>query len=135
MSALQDFLDDHSIDEMFEEVTVSQRFKDKDGNLLKFKITNIPMEEYKIIQKECTKISKKGADFDSAKFNEKIVIKGTKDPNFKDAESIKKKECINPEQYLNKVLRAGEISKLAEKILILCGFETELDELVEEAKN
>ena len=136
MSALQDFLDENSIDELIEEVTVSERFKDKEGNLLKFTIKNIPMDEYKIIQKECTKISKKGADFDSAKFKEQIVIKGTVNPNFKDAESIKKAGCgVSPELYLNKKLKAGEIARLSEKILVLCGFDTGMEELVEEAKN
>ena len=134
MSALQDFLNENSIDET-EEVVISERFKDKDGNYLKFEITNISMSEYKNINKECTKISKKGVDFDSGKFNEKIVIKGTVNPNFKDAESIKKKGCLTPEQYLNKVLKAGEISNLAGKIMILCGFNQDMEDLVEEAKN
>jgi hypothetical protein len=135
MSKLQDFLNDSSIEEMVEEVVVSERFKDKDGNYLKFKIANIPMDEYKGIQKLCTKTSKKGTEFDSVAFSEKIVIKGTLDPNFKDAESIKKKGCITPEAYLKKVLKTGEIIKLSEKILVLSGFEDNIEELIEEAKN
>ena len=136
MSQLQDFLNNNSIEEMIEEVPISERFKDKQGNYLKFKIANIPMDEYKDIQKACTKISKKGmAEFDSVSFSEKIVIKGTLDPNFKDAESIKSKGCNTPEQYLKKVLKTGEIIKLSERILILSGFDNSLEELIEEAKN
>jgi len=36
MSTLQEFLNAHPIDGLTDEVVVSPRFKDKDGNILKF---------------------------------------------------------------------------------------------------
>ncbi|KNY26322.1 phage tail assembly chaperone [Pseudobacteroides cellulosolvens] len=136
MSKLQAFLNKNIIEEVTEEVIISNRFRDEDtGEILKFKIRPVPLSEYKTIQKACTKITKNGAEFDNVTFAEKIVIEGTVDPNFKDAESIKAVGATLPIQYLYKVLRSGEVISLSEKILILSGFGENLEELVEEAKN
>lgn len=134
MSKLQDFLNKNVISDQTEEVIISDRFQDEKGELLKFKIKSIPMGEYKAFQKSCTKMSKNGAEFDAIGFNEKMVIAGVVDPNFKEAESIKSLGCTTPEQYLNKVLLPGEVLTLANKIFELSGFK-DFSELVEEAKN
>lgn len=139
MSSLQEFLNANPIDNLTAEVVVSERFKDNDGNILKFKIRAMTNEEFEEIRKAATSVSfkkgKRAVSFDTKHFNELVVINHTIDPNFKDAESIKKLGCISPEQYLNKVLLAGEIVELSQQIQLLSGFEVELDELVEEAKN
>lgn len=64
-----------------------------------------------------------------------IVINHTVEPNFKDAESIKKMGVMTPEDYLHKVLLPGEIDDLALKIQELSGFNKDFEELVDEAKN
>lgn len=139
MSSLQDFLNVNPVDNVTDDVVISDRFKDKDGNILKFKIKAMTNDEFEDIRKAAASIStKKGKrtiNFDTKRFNELVVINNTLDPNFKDAESIKKLGCITPEQYLNKVLLAGEIVELSQQIQTLSGFELEMDELVEEAKN
>jgi hypothetical protein len=107
--------------------------------MLKFKIKAMTNDEFEEIRKAAASIStkkgKRSISFDTKRFNELVVINNTIDPNFKDAESIKKLGCITPEQYLNKVLLAGEIVELSQQIQTLSGFELEIDELVEEAKN
>ncbi len=139
MSSLQDFLNVNPVDNVTDDVIISDRFKDKDGNVMKFKIKAMTNDEFEEIRKAAASIStKKGKrtiNFDTKRFNELVVINNTLDPNFKDAESIKKLGCITPEQYLNKVLLAGEIVELSQQIQTLSGFELEMDELVEEAKN
>lgn len=136
MSKLMNFLIENSVEELTEEVPVGERFKDNEGNLLKFKIKAVPSDEFATLQKQCTVTRKKGkVEFDSKKFNEQIAINYTIDPNFRDAEAIKKLGVLTPEQLLNKTLLAGELTALVEAISKLSGFDQDIDELREEAKN
>lgn len=135
MSKLTDFLLNNTVENLTEEVIVSDRFK-VDGEILKFKIKAVNPEEFSDLQKQCTKIGKKGKmNFDSKMFNEQLIINYTVDPNFKEAEVIKKAGCMTPEQLVNKVLLAGEVATLVEEISALSGFDKDLEELREEAKN
>lgn len=136
MSKLMNFLIENSVEELTEEVPVGERFKDNEGNLLKFKIKAVPSDEFATLQKQCTVTRKKGkVEFDSKRFNEQIAINYTIDPNFRDAEAIKKLGVLTPEQFLNKTLLAGELTALVEAISKLSGFDQDIDELREEAKN
>jgi hypothetical protein len=136
MSKLMDFLIENEVDNLTDEVVISERFKDKEDNLLKFKIKAVPPEDFSKLQKECTITKKKGkVEFDSKRFNEQIAINYTVDPDFRNAEAIKKVGCLYPEQFLNKVLLAGELNTLVEEISNLSGFGQDLDELREQAKN
>lgn len=135
MSKLTDFLLNNTVENLTENVIVSDRFK-VDGEILKFKIKAVNPEEFSDLQKQCTKIGKKGKmNFDSKMFNEQLIINYTVDPNFKDAEVVKKAGCMTPEQLVNKVLLAGEVATLVEEISALSGFDKDLEELREEAKN
>ncbi|MDU7067850.1 MAG: phage portal protein [Clostridium perfringens] len=135
MSKLMDFLINNTIENLTEEVVISDRFK-VDGEILKFKIKAVTPDEFSDLQKQCTKIGKKGKmNFDSKMFNEQLIVNYTVEPNFKDAESIKRAGCITPEQLLNKTLLAGEVATLVEQISTLSGFDKDLEELREEAKN
>lgn len=135
MSKLMDFLVSNPTENLTEEIIVSDRFKDGE-EILKFKIKAVSPEDFSDLQKQCTKVGKKGkVNFDSKMFNEQLVINYTVDPNFRDAESIKKAGCMTPEQLLNKVLLAGEVATLVEEISALSGFDRDLESLREEAKN
>ncbi|GIP59689.1 XkdN-like protein [Paenibacillus sp. FSL W8-0186] len=134
--SLQDFLNANPIDGLTEEVTVSKRFKDAEGNLLKFKIKAMTGPDFEELRKRSTTILKKGkVEFNAQQFNTTSVINNTLVPDFKDAESISKLGCTTPEQYVNKVLLPGEIATLAEHIQRLSGFDVGMEDLVEEAKN
>lgn len=135
MSKLTDFLLNNTVENLTEEVIVSDRFK-VDGEILKFKIKAVNPDEFSDLQKQCTKVGKKGkVNFDSKMFNEQLIINYTVDPNFKEAEVVKKAGCMTPEQLVNKVLLAGEVATLVEEISALSGFDKDLEELREEAKN
>lgn len=137
MSTLQDFLNSNPIDDLTHDVPISDRFKDKNGKLLKFKIKVMDSDQYEEYRKKALTINvkQKKADLNLQKLNSLMVINHTIEPNFKDAESIKKVGCATPEQYLNKVLLPGEIQDLASEIQTLSGFNKDIGELVEEAKN
>ena len=137
MSELQDYLNSMSSD-ITDDVAVSERFVDKKGNLLKFKIKSMSYDDYESARIQATIMPKRKNEqirFDSKIFNDKIIINNVIDPNFKDAESIKKKGCATPEQYLHETLLHGEINELANKISALSGFDKDFDEEINEAKN
>jgi hypothetical protein len=136
MTALTDFLLANPVDTLTEEVVVSKRIKDEEGNLLKFKVKPMLNEEYLEYQNQCT-VPKKGGkiDFNAKKFNQLVILNHTVEPNFRDAELIQKAGVRTPEQLLNKMLLAGEIQVLSEQIRVISGFEDSLDELVDEVKN
>lgn len=133
---LQEFLNANPVDNLTAEVPVSKRFTDKDGNLMLFKIKPMTEREHNELSRKCTTIKSRGkTEFDTRKFNSSMVIDNTVYPDFKDAESIKALGVSTPEQYLGKVLLSGEIAKLVEEIMKLSGFDTSMEELVDEAKN
>lgn len=137
MSTLQEFLVTHTADNVTDEVAISPRFKDNDGTLLKFKIRALTGEEHSRFNDLCTKIDRKtkSVNFDSRRFKEMIVINGCIDPNFKDAASISRTGCVTPEQFVHKVLLAGDLDTLSNEIMSLSGFDADMDALQDEAKN
>lgn len=139
MTTLQEFLNANPVDGLTDEVVVSHRFKGPDGALLKFKIRVMADKEFEAYRKQSMSIKpgkKKGqVEMDMSRFNALIVINHTMNPNFKDAASITALGCTTPEEYLSKVLLPGEIVQLAQEIQRLSGFDRDMDELVDDAKN
>jgi hypothetical protein len=136
MSTLQDFLNSNPVDNVTGEVAISDRFKDADGNLLKFTIRAMKGSTFEDIRKKSTNIRKGGkVELDAQKFNETIVIDHTVMPDFKDAASIQKLGCITPSDYLNRVLLPGEVAELSEQIQLLSGFGRSMEDMIETAKN
>ena len=75
MSKLMNFLIENSVEELTEEVPVGERFKDNEGNLLKFKIKAVPSDEFATLQKQCTVTRKKGkVEFDSKSLMNKLLL-------------------------------------------------------------
>lgn len=137
MKSLQEFLNANPVDDLTDEVIISGRFKDENGNFYKFKIKVMSSEELGQYRKKAMKVDpkKKTVEVNTGQLAKDIVINHTIEPDFKDAESIKKTGCVTPEQYLDKVLLPGEIEELAEQIQRLSGFNNDINELIEEAKN
>jgi len=137
MSQLQAFLNanTNASNTITEQVIISNRFKKENGELMKFTIRALSEDEVDEISKACQKFGKKGkVDFETKKYTRMVAIAGTKDPNFRDAESLKAVGVISSEEYIKKVLLPGEIENLANEILKLSGYQ-DLDELREEVKN
>ena len=129
MSKLDDFLQLPDVDNIIEEVSVSKR-------LGKFKVKAMTQDEFTDYQKRCrTKITKKGVDFDNNLFNLLIVSGQTVEPDFRNAEFLKKANCSTAIEFIKKKLLVGEIAKLSEKIQQISGFDIDINEDVEEAKN
>ena len=132
MTLTQFLLDNPQID-IREEIFVSPRFKDAG---FKFTISAMTGEQFSSYQKEATAVGRhKKVNFDNKRFNELVVINHTLNPNFKDADAIKKAGCMTPEQFLYRSLRAGEITELVNQISALSGFDPDPEALVDEVKN
>lgn len=130
---LTQFLLDNPQVDITEDVYVAERFKEAG---FKFTISAMSGEQFSAYQKEATAIGRhKKVNFDSKRFNELVVINHTVNPNFKDADTIKKAGCQTPEQFLYRSLRAGEVVELANQISRLSGFDTDPEALVDEVKN
>ena len=133
---LQGFLNQNIVEGMTKEIPISNRLRDSEGKLFTATIKTVTQKEVKELRRKHTKINKKGEpEVNSEAFAEELVVENTLNPNFKDAESIKKLGCINAYQYLNKVLLSGEVSRLHLEILKFSGFKEDIDELTEEVKN
>lgn len=131
MSTLRDFLiDDMKSTEEVEEVILSERLKD-----YKFKIKPISRKDFNKFKTECRTVKKNKVTFDDTAFDERVILKSCVEPNFNDAEFIEQAGCKTPGDLINKVLKAGEIQDLVNKISEISGFEEDVEELVEEAKN
>lgn len=136
MSTLQEILNLNIVDDIHTYVEISDRLKDKDGKNLKFKIKPILFEELNRIKKKATVLDKDGKPIiDEAILNMLCIIQATIEPNFKDAKSIEKLGVFTPEQYINKVLLAGEIDRLINEILKISGFLINIEEMVADIKN
>ncbi len=136
MSTLQEILNLNIVDNITHYVEISNRLKDENGNNLKFKIKPILFEDLNRLKRKATFIDKNGqAIIDEGKLNALCIIEATLDPNFKDIKSLEKLNISTPEQYLNKVLLAGEIERLIKEILSISGFMQDIDELVCDIKN
>lgn len=129
MSELEDFLALPDVTDIQEEIFVNNRV----GSFMVKPMTADQFNEY---SKRCrSKVNKKGMDFDSAKFNLLIVAGQTIKPDFNNAELLKKAGCATASELIEKKLLAGEIATIADKVVELSGFNSDINEKVEEAKN
>lgn len=127
--SLEDFLALPDVDSIEEEVFVSKR-------LGKFKVKAMTADEHsEYMRRSKGKIKKDGTDFDGAKFNLLIVAGQTVAPDFSNAELLKKSGCSTAVDFIKKKLLSGEIAEAAEQIIRISGFDTDINEDIEEAKN
>lgn len=129
MNNLEDFLSLPDVDGLETEVFVSKR-------LGKFKIKALNASEHSECMKRAKKINKKGEiDFDNSLFNCLIISDALISPDFANAEFLKKAKCNSAKEFITKKLLPGEIQELANQILSFSGFDVDINEDIEEAKN
>lgn len=139
MSKLTEFLiKNNDVTNITEEVFISNRFKDEKGKKLPFTIRAMTGDEFGTYQKACTTPAK-GKDgkpnFDATKFNAMVIENHCIEPDFKSAEFCKSVGVPTPQAAIQRVLLAGEIVELGTQITKLSGFDTDINDEIEEAKN
>jgi len=128
---LMSFLKQNPIDEMVTEVTIPGRLQH-----FPFKIKPMSATQFYKYQQIATKISSnKQVGFNSARFNELVILNHVVEPNFKDAEFLSSMGVDTSEQLLNKYFLGGELIDLSNKISEISGFNTPDKELEDEVKN
>lgn len=129
MKSLEDFLALPDVSDIEEEVLVSKR-------LGKFKVKAMTSDEYSDYMRRARgKIKKDGVDFDAMKFNLLVCAGQTIFPDFSNADLLKKSGCATAPDLIQKKLLAGEITELSNQICKISGFDTDINEDIDEAKN
>ena len=93
-------------------------------------------EEHSEIMKRAKKVNKKGEfEFDNNIFNSLVISATLISPDFSNAEFLKKAKCNTAKEFISKKLLPGEIQELANKIVAFSGFDIDINEDIDEAKN
>lgn len=140
MSNLSAFFAQNVEAEVTEEVVVSQRFKDKDGNAIPWKIRSMTEEENAQCRKAAMKkIKGKGGvysqEIDFEDYTARLVASSVVYPDLKNAELLDSYGVRGPETLLRKMLLPGEYTALLQKVQAMNGFDKSDADLIEEVKN
>lgn len=140
MSDLSIFFAQNVISDISEDVIVSERFKDKDGKSVSWKIRSMTEEENESCRKAATKKTKAKSgqyvpETNADEYVAKLAVSSVVFPNLKDAELQKSYNVFGAEALLRKMLLPGEYATLVQKVQQLNGFDKSVNELVDDVKN
>ncbi|MBR3380857.1 MAG: phage portal protein [Bacillus sp. (in: Bacteria)] len=122
-------------------VPISKRFVDKKGNVIPFVFKAITTERIDDLEKENTTFKNvKGRgrvkDLDSQRFYARIAIESTIYPDFRSKELREAYSTQDPVEVAKRVLSVGgEYANWLNKAIEINGFEDEIEDLEEAAKN
>lgn len=129
MSKLDDFLNLTNVSDIKKIIKINIG-----GKELELTIRPITEDEHTEFQRRSNIFSKNKVTFDAAKYSNLILEACIVEPNFRDAEFLKKAGCISAAEFINKKFPAGIVSEITQKIQELSGFES-YDVEIENAKN
>ena len=119
----------------------SKRFVENDSPV-EWEIKPIDSDLDELIRKECTKrvpvVGKRGQfnqEIDTDKYLGKMCVACTVYPNLNDAELQDFYGVKSADALLKKMLLPGEYTEYKTKIMEVNGYDTSMEELVDEAKN
>jgi len=138
--SLQDFFAQNVQAETVEEFVLSQRFKNKAGEPIKWKLKTLTEEENSSIRKSATRTTKgkNGAriqETDQEEFVARLAVASVVYPDLKNAELQQSYGVLGADTLLKKMLLAGEYANLLVKVQEINGFDRDIDEMSEEVKN
>lgn len=117
------------------EHAVSTRFKDEEGNPVKWELRPISSAENDQLMRKHIKRSKKGSEsFDRIAYINELITTAVVYPDLNNAELQKAWGVLGTTQLIGKMLLAGEFASLSQKVQEISGIEAEED-LIEEVKN
>lgn len=139
MSNLELFLTEDFAEVTEHEQAISPRFKDKEGNPIKFKFKAITASEDNKIKAKCTikkKVNgKQEQDFLAGKYQTLFTIASMSDPDLKNAQLQNKYGVLGEEALFDKLFKPAEALEAFYAAQIANGYDQTFEELVEEAKN
>lgn len=123
-------------------VVASKRFIDEEGKPIEWELRTISADEDEAIRKSCTKRvpvpGRKGQftqETDLNKYLGLLAVACTVYPNLNDVELQNGYGVMGADHLLKTMLHAGEYTKYVSRVQELNGYDSSMDELVEEAKN
>lgn len=142
MSDLTFFFAENAIKEENVKYIASKRFLDKDKNPIEWELCCISSKEDEDIRKSCTKRvpvpGQKGrftSETDTNQYLGKITARCIVYPNLNDAALQNSYGVMGADNLLKVMLLSGEYADLIMKVQEINGFNTDMEELVDEAKN
>lgn len=135
------FMKGKAADVREEEVIVTRRYSDDKGNPIPFIMKALSTQRIDELEAECTKPEikkgkKVGEKLDSKRFSLRIAIESTVYPSFKDAELLKSYGLTDPVDLARAILSVGgEYMEWMQQASRINGFDDDLEDLHEEAKN
>ena len=130
MDTLTEFLAENPVEDLREEVVVSQRLREHP-----FEIKGAYAGEMESYARACRRREQGKTVFDAAKCNVLLILNHCTAPDFRSVDFLRKCGCATPEEAVNKVLKAGEIAFLAQKIYALSGYGESMEDLKATVKN
>lgn len=140
MSDLQAFFAQNVVSETTEDFVVSNRFKDKDGTPIPWKIKTLTEGENEEIRKAATRTvkGKNGSrmlETNSEEYIGKLVVASVLYPDLRNADLQKSYGVMGADSLIKEMLRPGEYAALVQKIQEINGFDRDISEMVDEIKN
>lgn len=140
MSELSMFFAQNVSVETTEDVVVSPRFRNPEGQPAAWKLRSMTEEENQECRKAATRRvkGKNGAytqEIDPNDYLAKLMIASIVYPDLKNAELQRSYGVLGAEALLRSMLLPGEFAALGERVQRINGFSTDINELVDEVKN
>lgn len=105
-------------------ITISGELKD-----FQIEIKPINAAQWESARRKCVVAKKDRVEINQVMLNKLIVLDGCAYPNFREPSLLQRANVTLPVDLLDKVLKPGEIEKIAEAILDYSGFGEELDDI------
>ena len=139
MTNLTAFLAQNKIKKENIKFIASKSFVDENGKPIEWEIKAITSVENDAIKKECTKRVKVKNSYvletDVDLYVGKLAAACTVFPDLKNAELQNSYGVMGEDQLLKTMLSVGEYTEYTNKVSAINGFDTSIDEAVEQAKN
>lgn len=140
MKDLKFFLKQNTIPVENQEVEVSKRFKDDAGNTVKFEIKSISNEMDDALRKQNTRQVKKAKgvivpELDQQKYFVDLVLKSLVYPDLDDKELQDSWGVMDSRELINAMLLPGEYTALLQEVQKINGWDVNIEDIKEEAKN
>lgn len=140
MKDLKFFLKQNVVKKENEEVEVSKRFKDDEGNLVKFEIKAISNDLDDQLRKDNTYQKKvaKGIykpELDSTKYMKDVVTKCLVYPDLNNKDLQDSYGAMDASELIDKMLLPGEYNALLSKVQEINGWNVDIEEIKDEVKN
>lgn len=139
---LSAFLRQNAIQVTNQKVVASKRFVDENGNPIPWEVRGITAEEDETLRNICTvrkqvpgKKNLYQPETDINKYLCKLAVTCTVYPDLNDAALQDSYKVMGAEALIKQMLLPGEYAEYMRTIQSVCGFDEDMSDLVDEAKN